>query len=645
MPMPSTDFAVQVRSQKLRLGYYALLSLATTGFGVYLMFEILRANDLKPLEAIILLLFAISFGWISMAFWSAFFGFVLQLLNLDPISLKRLKSCSSQTPLKEPVAVIMPVYNEDTERVIAGFEATMQSIMATGFGDAFDFYILSDTTSPAIALAERQAFAALQARSGTIARLYYRRRHKNSGRKVGNIRDFCERFGGHYTAMVVLDADSIMTGDCILTMARTLEANPQVALVQTVPIPVRQTTFFGRFVQYAAALYSPMLATGITYWQTDACNYWGHNAIIRMQAFINHCGLPTLAGKAPFGGDILSHDFVEAALLRRAGWEVWLLPNLGGSYEEVPCNLIDFAKRDRRWVQGNMQHLGLLKTPGLHAVSLVHFISGALAYMTSLVWLVMLALSSLDAIIRALHANVYFTTQYQLFPDWPIAKTGLITTMVCLTLILLLGPKIMGVTVALCRKRQAFGGAWALTKGALAEAVFAVLIAPVMMCYHAMFVLAVLLGFKVNWDAQEREGRLLPWSEVLSRTGRMAFAASVWGGVVCYYTPAFFLWVLPIVLGLCLAPIIVRYSSSLSLGNKAAKNGIFITPTEAEPVAVLVALRTQLAQPTANTHPDPLPEVWLPPEAPRHMPHPALSQYSRRQPLPQHNNTAQAKNA
>ncbi|MDZ7923068.1 MAG: glucans biosynthesis glucosyltransferase MdoH, partial [Marinagarivorans sp.] len=445
------------KGQSFRFGLYATLSLITAGFGVYLMFQILSANDLKPTEAVILVFFAVSFGWISMAFWSAFFGFILQLFKRDPLSLKRYYTPNSQAPLTSRVAVIMPVYNEDTTRVIAGFEATFQSVMATGQGDVFDFYILSDTTVASIAETERNAFAVLLQRLAPAARVYYRRRAKNTARKVGNIREFCESFGGHYSAMVVLDADSVMSGHCIVTLAQTLEANPHAGLIQTVPIPVRQTTFFGRFVQYAAALYSPMLATGITYWQTDTCNYWGHNAIIRLQAFIDHCGLPTLEGKAPFGGDILSHDFVEAALLRRAGWDVLLLPQLQGSYEEVPCNMIDFAKRDRRWVQGNIQHLGLLGTAQLHRVSRVHFISGALAYISSLVWLVMLALSTLDAVIRALHANVYFTTQYQLFPDWPIAKTGLITAVISLTLVLLLGPKVMGLIVALCHKRRAFG--------------------------------------------------------------------------------------------------------------------------------------------------------------------------------------------
>ncbi len=632
----SNPFTVTPGAQRMRLVVFALLSLLTTGFGVYLMYQILSANDLKPLEAVILVFFAVSFGWISMAFWSAFFGFVLQLAKRDPISFKRRQPLPSDRPLAHRYAVIMPIYNEDTQRIIAGFEATFRSLMALPQGPQWDFFILSDTTDLSIAGRERQAFAALRSRLGPLAEhTFYRRRDKNTGRKVGNLADFCENFGSQYHGMVVLDADSVMTGDCIMTLALSLETNPKAGLIQTVPIPVRQTTFFGRFVQYAAALYSPMLATGITFWQTDACNYWGHNAMIRLQAFMDHCGLPSLPGKAPFGGDILSHDFVEAALLRRAGWDVLLLPDLAGSYEEVPCNIIDFAKRDRRWVQGNIQHLGLLGLKDLHPVSRVHFISGALAYISSLVWLAMLSLSTCDAVIRALNANVYFTNQYQLFPDWPIAKTGLIMSMIALTLTLLLGPKMMGLVVALCRYNREFGGSFRLLKGALLEALVAIVIAPIMMCFHAFFVVSVFLGFKVSWDAQAREGRLLPWREVIARTRTIALGAAVWGGMVWYYAPAFFIWVAPVVLGLVLSPWLVRYSSSLNLGHRTKTGGFFITPTDTQPPAVLTQLEQLLHQGNSLPPLDTVPQAWLPQATPRPMQHGDLNHYQLRETMMQ----------
>jgi len=456
--------------------------------------------------------------------------------------------------------------------------------------------------------------------------VFYRRREKNIGRKVGNLSEFCQRWGANYENMIVLDADSVMAGDCLLKMVRAMQANPRTGLIQTIPIPVRQTTFFGRFVQFAAVLYSPMLATGLAFWQTDAANYWGHNAIIRMRAFIDHCGLPTLPGKAPFGGDILSHDFVEAAMLRRAGWDVFLLADLEGSYEEVPCNIIDYAKRDRRWVQGNIQHLGIVDTKHLHPISRMHFLLGAIAYITSLIWLLMLALSTADAVVRAINSNVYFTEVYQLYPNWPIAKTELIIALILLTTTLLMGPKLLGVIVALTHRRKQFGGARAIIKGTIIETCFAVLIAPIMMIYHAYFVISVFLGFKVNWDSQDREGRLLPWGECIARTSKMTIAALIWGTMTYIYAPIFFWWLLPVLTGLVLASALVRYSSSLDLGRQAREHKIFVSPDETSEDPVLAHLNELLAvEHPALATPAPIPA--LPADNWTDMPHRDMDDY------------------
>lgn len=620
--------AIQIPAKSLRRYAYVILSLTTAISGVYIMFDILRANDLTALEAVILVLFGISFTWLSLAFWSGLFGFVLQMLRIDPLTLKSTKGMlEDQSPITTRTAVVMPVYNEDTHRVIAGFEATLRSLEKTGEMAHFDFFLLSDTTNPTIAQAERNAWQQLQERLGELGKqAFYRRREKNISRKVGNLAEFCQRWGANYEHLLVLDADSIMTGECLVKMVRAMQANPRTGLIQTIPIPVRQTTFFGRFVQFAAVLYSPMLATGLAFWQTDAANYWGHNAIIRMRAFMDHCGLPSLAGKAPFGGDILSHDFVEAALLRRAGWDVLLLPDLEGSYEEVPCNVIDYAKRDRRWVQGNIQHLGLLDTKGLHPISRMHFLLGALAYITSLIWLLMLVLSTADAVVRAINSNVYFTEIYQLYPNWPIAKTELIIALISLTTILLMGPKFLGVIVALAHRRKQFGGARAIVKGAIVETIFAVLIAPIMMVYHAYFVISVLLGFKVNWDSQDREGRLLPWSECIARTSKMTTAALVWGYMTYTYAPVFFWWLTPVITGLILAAALVRYSSSLDWGRSTRRHGIFLCPSEALEEPVLVQLDALLASeyPQLET---PAPVPPLPEDKWLDMPHGDIDEY------------------
>src|SRR5690554_161283 len=599
---------------------FFILVLALGGVGIGMMFEILRPNGVTLLEASLLLLFGITFLWIVFSFSSAALGFVLQLLRLDPLTLRRVSAQPKPDALVSTRnAIIMPVYNEDTARVIAGFEVSLRSLAATGQIDAFDFYLLSDTQDAQLASAEAGAWQQLCQRLGPLAaRVHYRRRTLNSGRKVGNVSDFCCRWGDQYEAMIVLDADSVMTGECMLSLVHAIEQNLQVALVQTVPIPVRQDTMFGRFLQFAADLYSPMLATGLAFWQGDSANYWGHNAIIRIEPFMQHCGLPKLAGRGPFSGEILSHDFVEAALLRRAGWGVLLLADARGSYEELPSNLLDYATRDRRWVQGNMQHLALLGGARLHRVSRLDFLLGAVAYGSSLLWLIMLALSTIDAVVRALSSNVFFTTGFQLFPNWPIAKTGLIFSLLSLTVALLLLPKVFAVIIALRQRRAEFGGPWRLLLGALIETVFAILIAPLMMVFHAYFVVSVLVGHKVSWNAQARSGRMVPWAEAFAHTLPASLVAVIWGVLTYVLTPVFFWWMTPVLLGLVLAAPIVRYSSSLELGDRLRRAGVFIAPSEAQTPSVLSDLEQTLLE-HDGAYPD-VPEPALPASRWRSMP-------------------------
>ena len=603
-------FGIQMTSSKqstgtpmpfktLRVWLFAIAAIGLSGYGISIMFEILNSNGMTLLEYALLALFSITFAWIVTAFCSGCIGFILQLFRIDPLTLKKIKpvSINSEALSQQKTAVVMPIYNEDTHRVIAGFEVSLQSLKATGQLKHFDFYLLSDTQDTAIASNELSAWHALCERLGDTAKqVFYRRREDNKHRKVGNLTDFCERWGSQYEHMIVLDADSVMTGQCMLELTTSMLNNPQAGLIQTIPIPVRQDTFFGRFLQFASILYSPMLATGSAFWQTDKANYWGHNAIIRVKAFIDCCGLPTLKGKAPFGGEILSHDFVEASLLHSANWDVLLLADIEGSYEEVPSNILDYAVRDRRWVQGNIQHLGLLSSAKLKLMSKLHFLLGATAYISSLIWLSMLALSTIDAVTRALNSDVYFNRAYQLFPTWQIAKTELIDSLLYLTIIILLLPKLMGVIVTLVHRKQRFGGALKLTLGSIIETVFAIIVAPLMMVFHAYFVVCVFLGKKVKWDAQPREGRMVPWKEAFSYTLLSSLIAIVWGSVAYYFTPVFFWWLSPILLGLILAAPIVRYSSSIKLGVKLRQWGIFLCPSEVDNDATLAALKVHLKE-------------------------------------------------
>lgn len=603
-------FGIQMTSSKqstgtpmpfktLRVWLFAIAAIGLSGYGISIMFEILNSNGMTLLEYALLALFSITFAWIVTAFCSGCIGFILQLFRIDPLTLRRIKpiSINNEALSQQKTAVVMPIYNEDTHRVIAGFEVSLQSLKATGQLKHFDFYLLSDTQDATIASNELSAWHALCERLGDTAKqVFYRRREDNKHRKVGNLTDFCERWGSQYEHMIVLDADSVMTGQCMLELTTSMLNNPQAGLIQTIPIPVRQDTFFGRFLQFASILYSPMLATGSAFWQTDKANYWGHNAIIRVSAFIDCCGLPTLKGKAPFGGEILSHDFVEASLLHSENWDVLLLADIEGSYEEVPSNILDYAVRDRRWVQGNIQHLGLLSSAKLKLMSKLHFLLGATAYISSLIWLSMLALSTIDAVTRALNSDVYFNRAYQLFPTWQIAKTDLIDSLLYLTIIILLLPKLMGVIVTLVHRKKRFGGALKLILGSVIETIFAIIVAPLMMVFHAYFVVCVFLGKKVKWDAQPREGRMVPWKEAFGYTLFSSLVAIVWGSVAYYFTPVFFWWLSPILLGLILAAPIVRYSSSIKLGIKLRQWGIFLCPSEVDDDATLAALKVHLKE-------------------------------------------------
>ena len=285
----------------------------------------------------------------------------------------------------------MPTYNEDPERLLAGLRAIHESVVATGQGDRFDFFVLSDTTRPEIAADERAAFARLRATLGDgLPRVYYRRRDDNAERKAGNVADWVRGFGAAYPQMLILDADSLMTGETIVRLAGAMEANADVALVQTFPVVVNGHTVFARMQQFSGSVYGPIVAYGIAWWHGPESNYWGHNAIIRTAAFAAHAGLPELRGIKPFRGTVLSHDFVEAALLRRGGWALFMVPGLGGSYEEGPPSLTDMLVRDRRWCQGNLQHGAVLPAKGLHWVSRWHLLIGIGHYTvpgaTDMVW-------------------------------------------------------------------------------------------------------------------------------------------------------------------------------------------------------------------------------------------------------------------
>ncbi|MFZ1493939.1 MAG: glucans biosynthesis glucosyltransferase MdoH [Candidatus Competibacter denitrificans] len=576
-------------------GFFALVILSTL-IALGLLVSVFHTDGLSPIELLLLLLYAILFSWICISFWSALMGFFILLFGRDRWAISRQPGTSPDPTAPPPrTAILMPIYNEDSQRVFAGLRATHQSLVDTGQSDGFDFFILSDTRDPDVWVEEELRWQDMVRALDGKGRIFYRNRPENTSRKTGNLEDFCTRWGGHYRYMIVLDADSIMKGSTLAEMVRLMENHPGVALIQTPPVPVNRESLFARILQFAGGIYGRMFTAGLNYWQLGESNYWGHNAIIRIQPFLNHCGLPKLSGREPFGGEILSHDFVEAALLRRAGWEVWLAYDLDGSYEEIPPTLIDYAKRDRRWCQGNMQHLRLAVSRGLNGISRLHFIMGVMSYAASPLWLLFLIATGVDAYLQTQQELVYFFGQNWM-PVWPVSFAVEMTTVLLVTLTMLFLPKLLALLLLLkdAKLLRAYGGLAAATWSVILETVFSVLTAPVLMLFQTKFVLAILMRRAVGWPPQQRGDHMTSFKEAALAHGGHTLIGVVTGVLSYWYVPAFFWWFTPVLVGLILSIPVSMLSSSIALGRQARELGLFLTPEETEPPAVLRYLAENL---------------------------------------------------
>jgi len=606
------------RRARLRRSVFFGLTFLTSGCASFLMFDILSANGLSPLEGATLALFFALFTWIAGAFWTAVAGFIIRLAGRDHAVISA--DGAAQVELRSRVAVVVPVYNEEPALVMARLAAIWTSLAAEPEQSAFDLFVLSDTRKEEIAEQEEALWKEFVARHHAAGRVFYRRRPENTQRKSGNIADFVRRWGGAYEYMIVLDADSVMSGHALVTLGRLMDAHPEVGIIQTAPLPAGRETLFARMVQFAARLNGPMLSSGLAWWQLGESNYWGHNAILRLDAFASACALPRLPGRAPLGGEILSHDFVEAAFMRRAGYEVWLVPDLEGSWEEVPSNIIDFAARDRRWAQGNLQHWNVLSLRGLHWVSRMHMLTGILSYATSPMWFAVLILSSIITCQDALQGHQYFPIgAYTLFPTWPEYREGEIAALLSMTIVVLLLPKVLGTTLALCNPilRRGFGGATRLAFSVLLEQVFSMLLAPPMMVFHSTFVVSTLAGRPVTWNTQERGDRGVTLLQALARHKWHILLGLVWGAAILLIVPKYIWWMSPVLAGLLLSAPLTMLSSRTGVGRFIRRCGLLLTPEEVSPPPELVAAHLPVAGPRdvardAGGTPVHLPEAGAP---------------------------------
>jgi membrane glycosyltransferase len=599
--------------------------LALTVYGGFQMYKVIDVGGVTTLKWALLALFVLNFSWIALSFASCVVGFVALLSKRPTPPLPKT--------LREKTAVVMPIYNEAPSRVFAALQTIHEDVQATGLGDCFDWFFLSDTTNPDVWVAEERAFIGIRRRLGAGARIFYRRREKNVGRKAGNIEDFVTRWGGSYKHMVVLDADSLMTGSTIVKLAAAMEADPDSGIIQTLPLIINRNTLFARVQQFAARIYGPVIAMGLSCWMGRDGNYWGHNAIIRTEAFARHCGLPDLRGRPPWGGHILSHDFVEAALIRRAGYAVYMMPTLGGSYEESPPSLIDLSIRDRRWCQGNLQHSRVLFASGLSWASRQHFLTGIFGYLTSPLWLMQLLVGIVIVFQASYFKPEYFTSEFALFPTFPRFDAQRSLELFALTMGILLAPKFFGLLVAIYEPetRKGSGGVIMLLISTLFEVILSALLAPIMMLIQTGHVVHIVFGFDTGWDPQRRDDGSVPFIDIVRRhRSHVALGAlSLVAGLLI--SPSLVAWMSPTIAGLILAIPISWLTSQRWLGLVFRRAGVLVTPEETTTPSVAKrgkALSKTLARMEdddvngiAAIHADPelraLHEAWLPARKPR----------------------------
>ena len=548
-----------------------------TTLGTWKMYAVISPVNVTVLQVLFATFFALTFAWIAFSCASAILGFWVLLRGRSKLPRLAPQSEMGRT------ALLMPVYNEDPERVFTALSRMGLALRREGVARHFDIFVLSDTRKDNIAAAEREAFAWLRSQLSPAVKVFYRRRENNHHRKAGNIADFVTRWGGAYDHMIVLDADSDMSATAMITLARAMAADPQAGIIQSLPLLQNRWTPFARMTQFAGRVYGPLVATGLAAWHGRDGNYWGHNAIIRTKAFAEAAGLPELTGRKPFGGHVLSHDFVEAALIRRAGWAVYMLPSLTGSYEETPPCLVDLATRDRRWAQGNLQHIKIVGARGLHWVSRVHLIQGIMSYLASPLWLMLLMAGlTLATVARHVTPN-YFPDSFSLFPSWPVFDPELALRLFAITFGVLYLPKVLALILALRDPalRRGCGGAMGLIKSVLAETFVSMLLSPVMMLIQSRFAADIFLGRDSGWNAQNRDDQAMPFRACV-RAHAFHVAAGLGFAVLSFHISwATFLWLAPIAAALVLSPLVSWSSGLPELGRRMWHWNVFRIPEEA----------------------------------------------------------------
>ena len=572
--------AARVRSRRIVFGALVAASIAAL---LALAAGALSAGGFDASDWLLLFLFSLTTPWLAVGFWNSVIGLVL--MRSGEASPFLIPEAAHREPAEivASTAVLMCVRNEAPDRVTRNLDAMMADIDAAGWAARFHVYILSDTSRPDVAAAERQTFDSLARKwTGRFA-ITYRRRETNTGFKAGNIRDFLERWGDRHDFMVTLDADSFMTAAGILRLVGIMQRAPRLGILQSLVIGMPTTSAFARLFQFGMRLGLRSWTIGSAWWQADCGPYWGHNAILRVAPFKAHCAIPPLAGTGILSGHILSHDQIEAALMRRAGYDVRVLPEEDLGWEENPPTLIEFLRRDQRWLQGTLQYVFFIGLPGLRPVSRIQLLFAMLMFTGSPAWI---GLWLLGTALLATHAGMASFIDAGWGGPW-----------LALVLTMWFAPKIATVIDVLCHPalRRGFGGPLRLAASVVVETIFWLMLSPIMWICHTVFFLGLPIGRVVGWDVQLRDDHSIGWATALAKLWPQTLLGVAGLVVVAVMHPAALPWVFILVAGgPALAVPLCVVTSWPGVGLALRRIGIARLPEETEPPDAL-SRRTALA--------------------------------------------------
>ncbi|MEQ8393892.1 glucans biosynthesis glucosyltransferase MdoH [Thalassobaculum sp.] len=575
-----------------RIGFFTLVSatcLALFGW----MTRLVGADGIDVFDALILAMYGGTLPWVVIGLWNAVIGVALIYLRRDwlqsVVQLQGLEDTSS--PITTRTAIVMPVFNEDPERVFKHLRAVEASLGRSGLAEAFELFLLSDSNVPAIFEEEERRFEQWRLTSPHPERLHYRRRLENARQKVGNLESFCDSWGGAFDHMLVLDADSLMSGDAILRLVRLMQHNPRLGILQTLVVGLPAASAFARVFQFGMRHGMRTYTTGSAWWQGDSGPYWGHNAILRLAPFIQHCRLPRLPGEGPLGGEILSHDQVEAALMRAAGYEVRVLPIEGGSYEENPPTLPDFIKRDLRWCQGNIQYFRLISWKIWRPLGRLQLALAILMYLSPVMWMGFL----LTGLLRMVAVTLFPETNFAFMEAvWERANSSEGMALFATMMTIVFAPKIFGVLDVMlsAAKRRRYGGGGRMMLGTVVELLFGVLLSPVIAVAQTVFVIGLMFGKRVQWNVQARDLRTVAWGRAVRGLWVQTLCGAVFAGALWAWAPGALPWATPLLAAWLLAVPFAVLTSDAGLGRWLRRIGLCAVPEELDPTVEVAEAMT-----------------------------------------------------